>query len=192
MKSILGIDTETTGLTRDDCIVQLALVRLNPLTFETEERYGTLVYTDVPVHPKAQAVHGISPEMLAGAPSWEEVLRDSPLLPWLESADIILGHNVGFDLRMLGVPKEDPRPRLDTWHICRSLFPGWRNHKLQTCVAELGLPQRQAHDALGDIESSADIVRYLHRQYGMDLDAALDAPNLLKRLYIRRFGQTKK
>lgn len=63
-------DTETTGLERDDRVIEIAVV---------DGKTGgalvdTLVFTDREIAPGAEAVHGIGCDQLVGAPSMDEVI----------------------------------------------------------------------------------------------------------------------
>lgn len=174
MKLILGIDTETTGVTALDKVCQVAAILVNPVTLETVDQFCTLVDPQMPVNPAAQAVHGISSESLVGQPLMEDVWQTSPLAKWIAEADVLFGHNVQFDVRMLGDDAFKHLTVLDTLRLARACWPQWGSHKLQNCVNQLSLPERAAHDALGDIESSADILRYLNLNHGHQM------PDLLK------------
>ena len=75
-----------------------------------------------------------------------------------------------FDIRMIGADRFTGKQVLDTLSLVRCKFPFWGNHKLQTAVSNLKLEQRAAHAALGDIESSCDILRYLATEFNLTLE----------------------
>ncbi len=103
---IVAFDLETTGLNpRYDSAVELAAQRLqvgaNPsarsLTLP-DEGFEQLVNPGRSITQGAIEVHGIYPQQVREAPHVYEALPD--YLNYLGD-DILLGHNVGFDMRFL-------------------------------------------------------------------------------------------
>jgi len=97
MEMILFLDTETTGLGSTARICQIAMdfCKDDGTTIAT---VNTLVNPEIPIHPKAMEVHGITDEMAAnGVPLhiaqklYERFLTDS---------SILIGHNIKFDVEM--------------------------------------------------------------------------------------------
>lgn len=87
------LDTETTGLEGNDQVVEIAIVDEDgSVLFESYCR------PTVPVDPGAQAVHGIGPEVLAGAPTWPEI--SAQVREVLEGNTVVI-FNASFDTRML-------------------------------------------------------------------------------------------
>jgi DNA polymerase-3 subunit epsilon len=96
---MLVIDTETTGLGDDAVILEIAVVAYS------DAEKPSLVFESLvrpPAHitawPEAQAIHGITPDMLQDAPAWDEV--------WPTLLDIFEGrqlasYNWEFEKRML-------------------------------------------------------------------------------------------
>lgn len=179
MKPILGIDTETTGVGENDTVVQVAAVLLDPHTLATLETECAYINPQREIHPKAQEVHGITPEMLTGAPTLADWFQTAKLSDWVSNAEVLFGHNVGFDVRMLGRERFEHLQLLDTYRLVQALYPNWNRHKLESAVFYLALPPRKAHDALGDVLSSADIIRY-HRQRGLDISNQIRMSKNLK------------
>lgn len=87
------LDTETTGLERDDEIVEISIV----------DHDGSLLFTSLvkpsrPIPPDAQRIHHISNTDVASAPAW-------PIL-WPKIRSFLYGrtiaaYNTSFDLRMM-------------------------------------------------------------------------------------------
>ena len=111
------VDVETTGFTPDlERIVEVGVVVLDPSGHEVAS-FCTLV--DPGCDPGPTHVHGISSEMLVGAPSFGAI---HPYLAELLSGRVVVGHNVDhFDLgfmraecRRLG--GERPGPRVHPLH----------------------------------------------------------------------------
>ncbi len=112
--SIYICDTETTGLTAKDQVIELATIKLqpeihhlhsdalhesimNPVLLENISS-SQLFNPTVPIHERAKAVHGYTKRSLLGKPCSKTVK-----LP--EDAVLIIGHNIAFDIRMLGTPQ---------------------------------------------------------------------------------------
>lgn len=150
------LDTETTGLdTESDEILSIAVC--DGLGKKLVE------YLVKPDHhkswPDAQAVNGISPEMVRNAPSIGEVapnIRDALL-----GNRIIVGYNVRYDIEMLlgcGVLQEWPRTTFDVMREYAYVHGdeespygrGYRYTKLGRCAAHYGY-SFSAHDAMQDV-----------------------------------------
>lgn len=87
------LDTETTGLNRDAEIVEIAIVDSH-----AEILLQTFVKPSRPIPADASAIHGITDEMVQGAPSWP-VLWQS-LRGMLNGRPIGL-YNAAYDLRLM-------------------------------------------------------------------------------------------
>ena len=143
------IDTETTGFSKSDRIVEFAC--LTVVGDEVVDEYETLIQPNRdpgPVH-----VHGITPSMLQSAPDFQAVFAD--IAARLHGA-VLVAHNISFDLRMI-VQEVD--------RLGRSLFdPGQgvctyklTGKKLALAARDAGLDLPQ-HTALGDARVSAGLL----------------------------------
>lgn len=89
----LVIDTESTGIEREDQIIEIALVDLDgDVVFES------LVRPSIEIHPDAQAVHQILPEEFAEAPTFSEIV---PQLRKVIGDKPLVSFNYEFDIRMI-------------------------------------------------------------------------------------------
>lgn len=184
---LLGIDTETTGVSKDDEILQIAAVLLDANTFAVKETFCTLVNPQRAIHPKASEVHGISEQDVADAPLLASVWQNSPIVAWAEQSLALFGHNLAFDLRMMKRDDFKQMNVLDTLTLVQRCYPMWHNHKLQTAVANMNLPKREAHDALGDILSCADIIQaFAQMDYSLDDMLSMSCKTNLKRHYLNQ------
>ncbi|HEY9696773.1 MAG TPA: 3'-5' exonuclease [Trichocoleus sp.] len=87
------LDTETTGLGPTAEICQIAVTsRMNEVLF------NSLVCPTVPIEPDASAIHGLTAEDVAAAPTFEEVLI--PLMKAIAKRDLII-YNCEFDLKLI-------------------------------------------------------------------------------------------
>ena len=65
------IDCETTGLGKHDRIVEIAMITLDPQTWELIDEYGTLMNPERDV--SGTGIHGITASMVEAAPTFPEV-----------------------------------------------------------------------------------------------------------------------
>lgn len=143
------IDTETTGLFQYDRIIEVAAARVR--NGKIVETFETLINPQMKIGPGATAVNGITNEMVKDCPTFDKI--ESSLLDFL-GRDVLVGHNIGFDLRFLNRELENPlfNPYVDTLTLARRYVHDTKNHKLATLVHYFGFDQEQQHRALGDVE----------------------------------------
>jgi DNA polymerase-3 subunit epsilon len=163
--SFVVFDTETTGLQPEagDRIVSLAGVRVRGGTVRRHETFDTLVDPGRRVPPESVSVHGITDDMLVGAPSLERVL---PAFLAFAGPAVLVGHEVSFDLRFLEpearrlglVALAASRPILDTRLLSRSLHGPGESHSLEAIAERLGVTVTGRHSALGDALTTAEIL----------------------------------
>ena len=144
-------DTETTGLDPQggDRIVEIAGLR-----FKGDEQIATfhsLVDPGRPISSAAFAVNGITPQMLAGAPSSERVLPE--FLDFIKDS-CLCSYNAGFDLGFLnselGIIGRRPLQEvivIDILRMARRLLPGLQRYALWFVAEKLGVQSRQEHRA---------------------------------------------
>lgn len=126
---MLVLDTETTGLTGDDAIIEIALVQIDefcePGRSEPRLVFQSLVHTDVPSPWAGTCAHGLVRRDLVGAPTWLEVWEQ--VAPWLADPEVVLcAHNAAFDRRFThsgATPMPESVDWLDTAKILRRLGP---------------------------------------------------------------------
>lgn len=88
------VDTETTGMTPEDEIIELAMVYLNPHHQSDFTSYeSAIVRSNRPISPEARGAHHISPEEVAGGVDLHEMLMQA----WKMPIDAIAAHNAPFD-----------------------------------------------------------------------------------------------
>jgi len=164
----LFIDTETTGFSPDDVVIEIGVVDLRGNTL-----YESLLKPAIPIPPDSIAVHGITEDMVAGSPSWKDA--------WPELMGVLKGRMVGmynldFDLRMmkqthsrywLDWPMDDRR-----FFCVMKLYAafygqpsprgrGYRFHKLEAAGAACGIPLPNSHRAVDDALLTAELFKYM-------------------------------
>lgn len=165
-------DIETTGTRRDfDRPVELAALRLKGLQAQ-DAGWALLVNPERSIDQRATAVHGIDDRMVRGEPPLADLLPE--YLDYLGNCTLV-GHNIReFDVPMLsveahrlGLPPLN-NEIVDTLDLARRLLPDLPNHRLETLIEQLGLPEGQHHRAMADVEHTHALLRYLWAQHTYD------------------------
>jgi DNA polymerase-3 subunit epsilon len=188
-------DTETSGLRPEagDRVVSLAGVRVRGGRVRHDERFDTLVDPGREVPEESVRIHGITAEMLVGAPRLETAL---PAFLEFAGPAVLVGHEASFDLRFLepearrlGLPSlAESRPILDTRLLSRSLHGPGESHTLDAVALRVGVTIAGRHSALGDALITAEVlVRLLtliQKRGILTLGQALDAVRRARRVTI--------
>ena len=149
-------DVETTGFaaTGADRVIEIAIVQADHRG-EIVDEWSTLLHPDR--DPGPTWVHGISLELLLGAPHFEDVAGD--IAERMEGRTLV-GHNISFDLRFLAAEFErigHPLPRIPaacTMRMSR-LLGKQAPRKLADCCDHFGVELINAHSALDDARATA-------------------------------------
>ena len=181
MKRYIVLDTETASL--QGGVVELAFVEINS-DLEIISEFVSYVNPERPIDPGAQAIHGISAEMVEFSPTLEQVAKNLPEMAYM------ISHNIGFDSRMIR-PAYAPKAQLCTLALSRRLLKGTTNHKLATLQKELGLTERKAHSALDDVKTCLDLLRHLLPLSGRSLEDSFELAKGPKTLFKMPFGKFK-
>jgi DNA polymerase-3 subunit epsilon len=147
------LDFETTGLSPrgGDRVCEVAVQRIVGGVVETS--FETLVDPRRPLSERSFAVNQITPQQLAGAPSFVAIA--GALRAALDGAAIV-AHNAAFDLEFLHAELALARqpalsvPAIDTLAIARRLFPRRQSHSLAALATALGSPP-PTHRAMDDV-----------------------------------------
>jgi len=172
------VDLETTGFSPfQERIVEVAVVVLDASGHELDA-FCTLVDPDR--DPGPTHVHGITAEMVVGAPTFADV---HPYVAGLLSGRVVVGHNVDrFDLaflvaecRRLG---DDRVPEgvvtLDTLLVAQTYLDLPGKARLIDCCDRYSLSWADHHNALGDARVTAELFGAMRTELGDDL-LGLDA-----------------
>lgn len=155
------LDVETTGLRPDldDRVVEIALLRTQGAA--EVARFVSLVNPGRRLNAGAAQVNGITPAMLADAPTFDGLVDQ--LLPLLEGVAVVC-HNVPFDLSFLeaelcraGLPVWDGIA-LDTLAFARRQY-WFRRNSLTAIASQLGIRPMGAHRALADVLTTQAVFR---------------------------------
>ena len=161
------LDLETTGATATkDRITEIGIVEV---TESGVERYSQLINPECRIPEFIQGLTGITEEMVADAPPFEDVAHD--VLARL-NGKLFVAHNGRFDygfikneFKRLGI---DFRARvLCTVKLSRFLYPAETRHNLDALIARHGLIQSARHRALAD----ADLIFQFWEKLQTDWDS---------------------
>jgi len=167
MRQII-LDTETTGLepSQGHRIIEIGAVEMINRRL-TGNRFHQYLNPDREIDPGAIEIHGITNEMLADKPRFQDIAAD--LLEFLSGAELII-HNAPFDtgfinneLGLMGPASpiatiEQSTTVLDTLRLARQLHPGQKNDLDSLCRRySVDNSNRTLHGALLDAEILADV-----------------------------------
>jgi len=167
---IVIFDCETTGTDRlQDQIIELCIQHgLDDDALNQTWR----IKPSVPIHPGAQAVHGITLADLEGCPSFA-ALADAIVAVFAE-ADVIVGYNLAFDIEMLqaelaraGRSPLDLAGKqiVDAFRLWQQCEPRSLQHAHQRFV---GNGFASAHSASADVAATGRVLAGMLRAFNLD------------------------
>ncbi|QIE42023.1 DNA polymerase III subunit epsilon [Rhodobacteraceae bacterium SC52] len=185
-------DTETTGLDPKggDEIVQLAAVRLVNGKRVDGETLNQFVDPERSIPAASTKVHGITDEMVAGAPTIDVVGARFHRI--CEHA-VLVAHNAPFDMAFFHkqadrIGARFDHPVFDTVLLSAILFGQGETHTLDALADRFGvvIPEEDRHTALGDTIATAEVFQRMIPMLearGLDtFDAVLEAMQKNSRL----------
>jgi DNA polymerase-3 subunit epsilon len=155
----VAFDVETTGLFKNDRIVEIAFVAF--CDGKVLEEWSTLIN---PLRDVSKSnIHGITPSMVSTAPLFEDIIND---IFRMINDRVLVGHNLSFDARMLiqELNRANTQGKLGkgfcTMVASRRALAGSGDSLAATC-AELGIETIKAHSALGDARMTMQVFEKL-------------------------------
>lgn len=145
------IDIETTGLSNTfDKIIELSALKIRDN--EINSQYTTLVNPGIKIPSNIKLLTGIDDNMVKNSPKIDDVIEE--FINFI-SDDVLLGHNVTFDIKFINNNIKDNNLKLennyiDTLTISRKKLPYLDNHKLITLLQHYSISKSQSHRALSD------------------------------------------
>lgn len=154
------IDCETTGFSRRDEIIDLALIafeysRATGRIFETIDQYTGLREPRLAIPPDATAVHGLDVDDVRG-----HTLDEKQCRRMFDAADVLIAHNASFDRRFVGALFPEV---LDKSWLCSMNGVNWktRGHSskaLQSLLDDFSIDPDTAHRALADADATLQLI----------------------------------
>ncbi len=148
------IDVESTGAHPvRDRITEIAILRVEDGVLV--DRWESLVVPDIPIPPLIQRVTGISNEMVADAPRFDDLVEHVQAL----LADcVFVAQNARFDFGFIKnafarLGRDFDASVLCTVKLSRALFPEHHRHGLDALIERHGLQCSARHRAMGDTEA---------------------------------------
>lgn len=159
-EGFVALDLETTGLDpRRDDIVEIAAVPF--LDARPQHAYVTRVNPGRPIPSDASRIHGITDDMVAGAPSIGAALAK---LEDVCRGRILVGHAIGFDLSVLSRVRRSHRLKpisrvaIDIMRLVAALHPEWQRFGFDDIAARVGIGVLGRHTAEGDAVAAGEIL----------------------------------
>ena len=155
------VDVETTGgsVDRGHRLIEVAAVTIRGGVLG--ESFSTLVNPGRPVPRMITSLTGISQEMVAGAPRFDEVVDR---LERVMLGRVFVGHNAGFDWRFVSGEMERSRglgltgPRVCTLRLARRVLSHLPSRSLGALAEYYGITMDAHHRALDDAVATAHLL----------------------------------
>jgi DNA polymerase III epsilon subunit-like protein len=166
LKNFIVTDTETTGISGNDQVVEIAAIKVRD--FKIVDEFQCYVIPSIAITPDAQRVHGLSMDFIRknGKDAKTAFLQFKMFLEDLP----VIGHNVTFDKNKIEYhsslvgPKVELNIAYDTLQISRKIMQ-MPDHKLENIIDRLNLRNGlKSHSALDDVKAT---YRYATILYGV-------------------------
>ncbi len=160
MKCVV-FDCETTGLSSysGDKICEIGAVKLDG--DKIVDKYWHLINPEREVSYEAYVVNKITPSMLKGAPTIDEILPS--FLKFIDG-NKLAAYNAGFDISFLnsalndcGYDNVDSKEVIDIYILAKKMLPDLGKYPLWNVAKSLELPVVTTHRALADAQLTADV-----------------------------------
>ena len=173
---LIFFDTETTGLTADDVIVEIGAIRMNfndNGSLRELERFHEYIKPPFAMPANATAINGITDEFLDDKPEIDEVF---PRIESFFGRLPVAAYNAGFDVRFMRRMYEsqgevfDPHAEIDVLKMVRDFLPQdeIKKHgcKLKTVCELLGADAGISfHSAMDDTIAMSRVADIIFRAY---------------------------
>ena len=167
---VVVFDTETTGVSNEDEVCQIAAARYENGTLT--QSLNEYLKISFPMPPQAEEIHGISDAFLV-ANGLNPRVGLRKFFNLLRGDVLVVAHNARFDKRMIGVMCEkcgvknrlEEKFTCDTWPLAKAVLPGLENYRLCTLVNSLGVEGENTHNAFDDVNACAGVFFSLLSRY---------------------------
>ncbi len=154
------IDTETTGLSDNDKIVEIAAARVR--NNEVVQIFEHIINPEIHISSQASKINKITDEMVKAAPTFKMI--ENEFLNFIAD-DVLIGHNISFDLKFI---KRELSHQLkndfqDTLLIAQKSNLQIENYKLETLAKYFKIQDNQKHRADDDVLITGKLYEELKR-----------------------------
>lgn len=187
-------DLETTGLsTANDDVIEISAVKV--AGGQVVDEFSTLVNPMRPIPYGASSVNGITDDMVAESPVFEQALED--FLEFCKDS-ILVGHNIhSFDMKFICrdadkyFGKMVGNDYIDTLYFARTILPHLSKHSLSSLSEHYGISTEGAHRALADCHMNQKVFEALAKDMENGPVKAKMCPrcNQLMKLRNGKFGE---
>lgn len=159
------IDIEATGGNpKKDRITEIAIFLHDGN--EVTEQFCTLVNPMQEITPFVSVLTGITNEMVAEAPLWEEVAEK---VFDITKGRVFVAHNVRFDYSFIcnefkRIGLRFQRKNICTVRLSRAILPGLESYSLGRLCHHVGIPMEHRHRAFGDCAATVELFNLLLKQ----------------------------
>lgn len=156
------VDIETTGgHASSNCITEIAIYIHDGDV--VQKKFRTLINPQQKIPLYITSLTGISDEMVADAPTFEEVAED---IFELLKDNVFIAHNVNFDYSFLRhqlkhAGYELTAKKLCTVRLSRKVFPGLPSYSLGNLCRQIGITITDRHRAEGDVRATVNLFEKL-------------------------------
>ncbi len=153
-------DLETTGISpKTDEVIEISAVKVKQ--GKVTDEFSTLVNPKCRIPYGASRVNGITDDMVAEAPFFEQVLEE--FLEFIKGF-VLVGHNIArFDMNFLYRDVEKyferslPNNYIDTLQMARRELPDLKHHRLTDLAEYYAISAEGAHRALNDCRMNQQV-----------------------------------
>lgn len=157
------LDIETTGLSpQSDDIIEIGAIKVRQN--QIIGQYESLIKINRRLNPFSTKLTGITDEMLKNGKDVTTALEE---FVDFAGKDIIVGHNVNFDINFIYDKCERyldtyfKNDFIDTMRIAKKVLPNSPNYKLGTLAEHFDIDYSQAHRGLKDVEITYEVYNRL-------------------------------
>ena len=181
------LDVETTGLDyTKERMIEFAAVRLE--NGKIKDKYETLINPKQHIRKSSMAVHGITQEMVADAPTEDEVMPK--ILEFIGDYPIV-AHNAIFDYNFINEAskrlynKPITNARIDSQMLFKEVYPDLESHGLENLMNKFDVKFDTRHRAMADTIGLAQAYPKLKKLYDKKYDWQLKQVENIEYLFER-------
>ncbi|MCF7844925.1 MAG: hypothetical protein K9M03_03815 [Kiritimatiellales bacterium] len=176
--SFVVLDTETTGfIPRVNRIIEFAGVRVENGKIASE--YEKLISIPTEIPETVQVLTRIKQDALEEQPTFDDVRDD--IADFIGPDTLIIGQNVGFDIRMLrgeGIDLTN-NPWIDTSMLASLVYPELASFSLGYVSTVLKLKHSPVHRAMGDVNATLELLSKCWNRFQELPDELIDISKII-------------